>query len=133
MYPWTEVLSQARFADVAASWIWNERDAAMGASTGELVRFYKIIDRDAIIERTAPAHRSVVHLIADGDTTCTIYLNNLLLGVFTGGFDTSNYTRIDVELSQVVKACCRLGRRKSRSHAMSVTLSRASLCCKCTL
>ena len=122
MYPWTDVISQARFADVAASWIWNERTAAIGASTGELVQFYKIIDRDAIIERTAPAHRSVVHLIADVDTTCIVYLNNLLLGEFTGGFDTSNYTRIHVELPQVVKACCLLGRRKSRSHAISGSL-----------
>ena len=80
----------------------------MGAGTS-IVRFYKIIDRDILMERTAPAHRAVVHLIADGDTTCTVYLNDLFLGEFTGGFDTSNYTRIDVELSQVAKACRRLG------------------------
>jgi hypothetical protein len=115
MYPWADVISQARFADVTASWIWNEPTAALAARTGEIVRFYKIIDRDAMIERTSPAHRAVVHLIADGDTTCTIYLNNFLLGEFTGGFDTSNYTRIHVELSQVVKASCRLGRSLGES------------------
>ena len=104
MYPWTEVVAQAKFADVTASWIWNEPGAAMGARTGEIVRFYKIIDRDAIIERNSPAHRAVVHLIADGDTTCAVYLNNLFLGEFTGGFDTANYTRINVELSQVAVA-----------------------------
>ena len=98
MYPW--VLGAA-FADMTAAWIWNEQGAGLGARAGEVVRFYKFIDRDGLMERDAPCHRALLHIIADGDTSCKIRLNNVTLGISTGGYDTKNYTKLPVDLCQV--------------------------------
>lgn len=98
MYPW--VLGAA-FADITAAWIWNEQGAGFSARAGEVVRFYKIIDRDRLMERDAPCHRALLHIIADGDTACKVRFNNATLGVFTGGYDNKNYTKLPVDLCQV--------------------------------
>ena len=98
--PWTQGLSTG-FADVTASWIWNEHGAGLSARAGEVVRFYRFIDRDRLMERDAPSHRALLHIIADGDTACTVRFNNATLGVFTGGYDNKNYTKYAVDLSQV--------------------------------
>ena len=100
MYPW--VLGAA-FADITAAWIWNEQasGAGLSARAGEVVRFYKFIDRDRLMERDAPCHRALLHIIADGDTACKVRFNNVTLGVFTGGYDNKNYTKLPVDLCQV--------------------------------
>ena len=53
------------------------------------------------MDRGAPAHRAVLHIIADEDTTCTIYIDSQALGVRTGGSQNKNYSKIDIELSEV--------------------------------
>jgi hypothetical protein len=98
MFPWT---LGAAFADTAASWLWNEIQASLKAEEGKMVRFYKFIDRDELMDRNAPVHRAFVHIIADADTTCTISFNNATLGVFTGGYDNKTYPRIPIELPTV--------------------------------
>ena len=99
MYPWA---LGAAFADTSASWIWNEIQTSLHAQEGKIVRFYKFIDRDQLMDRNAPVHRAFLHIIADADTTCTISFNNATLGVFTGGYDNKTYPRIPIELPKVV-------------------------------
>ena len=101
--PWSPDID---FADQEAYWIWNKVGASLPDFAKEnpdsnVVSFFKIIDRDVLMPRTSLSQKAILHIIADGDTTCTVNFNNVTLGVFTGGFDLRDYPRIPVDIPQV--------------------------------